>query len=330
MVSLCWQVCRSPDLNRLVPLADEMPLAAPLLPVVPFDQRWNCERKLFQERQGWFLLTSPGRRVAVFYVGLRGNGHALCLTETARQVLQLPASAILHDSWQPVRTLLLSNGFPFQAQDAAVYSLDIQVQSLGPPCVTVRVVGATEVVLKARRPRRSAKARMDDSCTEASLSDGANAEALMTLMSRAWTLRSTQKLPKLKKNQTLAMSGRRQMLATPWRTQKMFSYACPKAHMWLWNTATRFLLLRITTRRVQDPDPQFPKCPKPSALSPKGCRMENYFHFLPNKFQPCRISQNGSLPGRAAWVMTFVSGCGGAGRGPSLRAWALESPAKQP
>lgn len=177
MVSLCWQVCRSPDLNRLVPLADEMPLAAPLLPVVPFDQRWNCERKLFQERQGWFLLTSPGRRVAVFYVGLRGNGHALCLTETARQVLQLPASAILHDSWQPVRALLLSNGFPFQAQDAAVYSLDIQVQSLGPPCVTVRVVGATEVVLKARRPRRSAKARMDDSCTEASLSDGANAEA---------------------------------------------------------------------------------------------------------------------------------------------------------
>ena len=145
-----------------------MPLAPPLLLRTCPGQSLEWERKLLQERRGWFLLTRPGMRLGLFYVALRGTGYALCLTEPARQVLELRVTPTLHSSWLQVRSAVETH-LGANLDNLQVHSLEVQVQSLEAACVRVFVSGASEVALRPRKQRRKDKFLLEDSDTDASL-----------------------------------------------------------------------------------------------------------------------------------------------------------------
>ncbi len=131
-----------------------LPRIFPHTPKVPATQ-WA--EKLMQGRKGWFALGAGAEvRVVMFFCGLGRQGYGHVLQKEGAKVYSFDLNCSGGEMFKPLHCL---EALSTLSSDSTVWSLDIVVQHVVPGIsVTVKVQGATEVLVAARPPRRSAAA----------------------------------------------------------------------------------------------------------------------------------------------------------------------------
>ena len=154
--------------ERIVPPTDDMPLSEPLRPNVAAPNSTPValwQKKLLQQKSGWFCIRHEGGKSFFFYIGLRGQGWALELSVVAPGKLELVVPVDVHMKWRPVSQLSLCMQCSIP-DDVAVFVLDVRICAIEAGdgnILSVSVLGAEEVVLKPRKKREARTSAFDES-----------------------------------------------------------------------------------------------------------------------------------------------------------------------